>query len=201
MGLLSSSSQFIRYTVEGDPPPDFWNFAASRIASHSFRDIDDTYEELSIGWVAVDNMFDAEFEGASFAIADYLVLALRVDERKVSPAMLKKFCMKEEARILKERQLPRLSRGQKTELKENVKLALMKKTLPTAKVFDLCWNLADGSLLFFSTNDKAQEILENFFKDTFGLPLIRKIPFNIAEQLLDDTERAGLATLQPDIFI
>ncbi len=201
MGLLASSSHFIRYKVEGDPPADFWNFAASRIASHSFRDIDDTYEELSIGWVAVDNMFEAEFAGNSFAVGDHLVIALRVDERKVSPAMLKKFCMKEEERIKKERQIPRLSKSQKTELKENVKLALMKKTLPTAKTFDICWNLTDGSLLFFSTNDKSQEILENFFKDTFGLTLIRQIPFNIAEQLLDDSDKTGLADLQPDIFI
>ncbi len=201
MGLLASSSHFIRYSVEGDPPADFWNVAADCIASHSFRDIDDTYEELSIGWVAVDNMFDAEFAGASFAVGDYLVLGLRVDERKVAPAMLKKFCMKEEERIKKERQLPRLSRGQKTELKENVRLALMKKTLPVAKVYDLAWNLAEGSLLFFSTNDKAQEILENFFKETFGLTLIRQIPFNIAGKLLDDARDDSLAALQPDIFI
>jgi len=121
MGLLSTSTHFVRYAVEGELPADFWNFAAEHIAHAAFRDIDDNYEERSVGWVSVDNMFDSAFAGASFAIADYLVLALRIDERKVAPSVLKKFCLKEEEKIKKEHEIPRLSRRQRVEIKENVR--------------------------------------------------------------------------------
>ena len=49
---------------------------ADRIASFSFRDIDDNMDEYSIGWVSVVNMFDAGFRYASFMNGDYVTLAL-----------------------------------------------------------------------------------------------------------------------------
>ena len=84
MGLLSRTSTFVRYSVEGQLPDNFWDFAAERIVQFSFRDIDDTFDEYSIGWVAVDNMFDSTFAHASYAVGDQIVLSLRIDERKVS---------------------------------------------------------------------------------------------------------------------
>ena len=101
MGLLSNSASFVRYSVEGELPPDFLNFAAERIKEHAFHDIDDSFEERSVGWVSVMNMFDSEFPYASFEVGDYIVLTLRIDERKVSAAALKKFSRKEEERIKK----------------------------------------------------------------------------------------------------
>jgi len=201
MGLLTASANFVRYNVIGELPPDFWNFAADRLAAHAFRDIDDTFDEQSVGWVAVDNMFDSRFAGTSFAVADYLVLSLRIDERKVPPAVLKKFCLKEEDRLKTERQIPRLSRHQKTEIKENVRLSLIKRSVPLASVYDLCWNLSENTLLFFSTNQKAQELLETFFKETFDLRLMLQIPFLTATKFLSPEEQERLDALQPEIFI
>jgi hypothetical protein len=87
------------------------------------------------------------------------------------------------------------------EIKENVRLALLKKSLPTAAVYDLCWNLAQNSLFFFSTNTKVHEVVESLFKDTFGLQLVMQIPFLTAPHLLDEMEQQQLADLRPDIFI
>ncbi len=201
MGLLSNSASFVRYTVEGELPENFWDFAARQIAEDSFRDIDDTFDEQSIGWVSVQNMFDNKFEYASYAVGDNLVLSLRVDERKVSTSILKKFCLKEEERIKKERLIPKLSRTQRLEIKENVKMQLLKRAVPGTAVYDLCWNLADGVLYFFSTNVKAQSILEDFFKDTFGLQIMLQIPYLTAMHLLDADEQEALANIKPEILV
>ncbi len=201
MGLLSSSTSFVRYTVEGDLPPNFWSFADEHIKNFSFRDIDDSYEERSVGWVSVENMFDSEFSYASYAAGDYVVLSLRIDERKVAPAVLNKFCLKEEERIKKEREIPRLNRAHRMEIKENMKLMLLKKAVPVPAVHDLCWNLSDGTLLFFTTNKKAQETLEDFFKDTFGLHVVLQIPYHVASRLLGPEKEQALSDITPDIFI
>ena len=201
MALLSNASSFVRYSVSGEMPENFWEYAAERIRSFAFRDIDDSFEEKSIGWVSVHNMFDSSFTYASYAAGDYIVLALRIDERKVSAAVLKKFCLKEEERIKKEKELPRLSRGHRQEIKESVKLMLLKKALPTPSVYDLFWNLSDSTLYFFSTNKKAQEILETFFKETFNLTLTLQIPYLNAEHLVDEEGRSALKELGADIFI
>ncbi len=201
MGLLSASSSFVRFSVTGELPENFWDFVAERIAMFSFKDIDDSFDEQSTGWVSIHNMFDSEFAYSSYAAGDYIVLSLRIDERKVSPAVLKKFCMKEEERIKKEKQIPRINRGHRQEIKENMRLMLLKRAVPVPAVYDLSWNLADSTLLFYSTNKKAHELLEHFFKETFGLTLTLQIPYLTAEHLVAADRQDDLAAITPEILI
>ena len=121
MALLTGSASFTRFTVAGELPGSFWDFVAERVAAHSFKDIDDTMDEYSIGWVSVADMFDAGFAYSSYAAGDYVALTMRIDERKVTPAVLKKFIMKEEERFKRERQIPRLSRSVRLEIKDRVR--------------------------------------------------------------------------------
>ena len=201
MGLLSGTSTFVRYSVEGQLPDKFWDFAAERIVQFSFRDIDETFDEYSIGWVAVDNMFDSNFAHASYAVGDQIVLSMRIDERKVSPTLLKKFSLKEEDRLKKERQIPRLSRSQRVQIKEDIRLQLVKKALPVPSVYDLSWNLADNTVLFYSISSKAQSILEDFFKECFGFTVILQVPYLAAANLLDDSQQERLKEIQPEILV
>jgi hypothetical protein len=201
MGMLSRTSTFVRYSVEGQLPDNFRDFAAERIAQFSFQDIDDTFDEYSIGWVAVDNMFDSAFAYASYAVGDQVVLSLRIDERKVSKILLKKFSLKEEERLKKERQIPRLSRSQRVQIKEDIRLQLIKKALPSPSVYELSWNLANNTVLFFSISTKAQSMLEDFFKECFGLTIILQVPYLAAANLLDHSEQERLKEIQPEILV
>ena len=177
MGLLTGSASLTRFSVVGELPESFWDFAAERIAAQSFKDIDDTMDEYSIGWVSVADMFDAGFAFSSYAAGDYVTLTMRVDERKVTPSVLKKFVMKEEERIKREQQIPRLSRAARVEIKERIRTELVRKSPPVPSTYDLCWNLAENTLLFFSTSKKAMALLEDLFKETFHLSLILQIPW------------------------
>jgi DNA recombination-dependent growth factor C len=201
MGLLTNSASFVRFNVEGDPPTDFWDFAAERIRKHAFRDIDDNYDERSIGWVSCLDMFDSEFAYASYTVGDYLIISLRIDERKVPAAALKKFTLKEEGRIKRERQIPRLSRDHRQEIKENMRLVLLKKAIPIPAVYDMAWNLSDNTVMFFSTSQKAIGSLEEFFKETFDLHLMMQIPYISAGHLLPADQVDVLAYIHEEILI
>jgi len=191
----------MRFTVEGELPDQFWDFVAERVVEHSFTDIDDNMEEYSIGWVSVANMFDSEFAYASYAAGDYVTLSMRIDERKVSPAVLKKFSMKEEERIKREKQVPKLSRSARLEIKERVRTELVRKSAPIPVIYDLCWNLTNNTLLFFSTSKKAMIQLEDLFRDTFDLSIMLQIPWTAAVHIADEQLVAGLDNLQPAILI
>jgi hypothetical protein len=191
----------MRFSVEGEVPDSFWDFVAERVAAHSFQDIDDSLDEYSIGWVSVANMFDADFSYASYAAGDYVVLSLRVDERKVSSAVLKKCVLKEEERLKRERQVPRLSRSVKLEIRERVRTQLVRKSVPVPAVYDIIWSLANSTLFFFTTNKKAMVLLEEFFKETFGLSLVLQVPWNIALHLADPACAENLDTLRPEILV
>lgn len=202
MALLKGSASCVRFRVDGELPSNPFEFIAGKVASYSFRDIDESYDESSIGWVSVVNMFDSTFSYSSHICGDYVLLTLRIDERKVSSAVLKKLTQKEEERIKKEKQIPRIGRAMKVEMRERIKTELMRKSVPIPAIYDLCWNLSDSTLLFFSTNKKAQAVLEDYFKESFGLRLQQQIPYNIAEQLLSNTELSErLEIITPTIFI
>ncbi|MCI5162628.1 MAG: DNA recombination-dependent growth factor C [Candidatus Electrothrix sp. AX5] len=201
MGLLSGSASFTRFTVEGEVPENFWDFVAQRVTEHSFQDIDDTIDEHSIGWVSVADMFDSEFAFSSYAAGDYVVLSMRVDERKCSPAVLRKFTAKEESRLKQEQGVRRLSRNVRLEIKERIRAEMVRKSPPIPAVYDLCWNLSDNTLLFFTNSRKALALLEDLFRETFELSLIMQIPWNNALQLTDPETAERLNDLQPALLI
>ena len=201
MGFIKGTAGFVRFSVEGDLPENIWDFIADRITTFSFRDIDDTYEEDSLGWVSVTNMFDTEFDFASYAAGNYVTLSMRLDERKISSVIVKKFVAKEEERIKKEKEIPKIPRSMRVEIKERIESELMRKAPPMPSVFDLCWNLENSTLIFFSTNKKAQALLEDLFKETFGLNIMQQIPYLCGEHLLDENEMDKLVKITPDFFV
>ncbi|MDK9705420.1 MAG: recombination-associated protein RdgC [Desulforhopalus sp.] len=201
MGFLKGSASFVRFSVDGTLPDNPLDFIAKRIIGFSFQDIDETYDEYSIGWVSVLNMFDTKFAFASYVAGEYITLTLRIDERKVSPAILKKIVQKEEERVRQEQQVPKLSRSTKVQIKERIRTELMRKAIPIPSTFELCWNLTNSTLLFFSTNKKVHSILEDFFKESFGLLLRQQIPYTTAEHLVGGEQLPRLERLTQEIFV
>lgn len=201
MGFLKGTASFVRFSVDGTLPDNPLDFIAKRVLGFAFKDIDETYDEYSIGWVSILNMFDTRFAYASYVAGEYITLTLRIDERKVSPAILKKIVQKEEERVRLEQQVPKLSRSTKVQIKERIRTELMRKAIPIPSTFELCWNLSNSTLLFFSTNKKIHSILEDFFKESFGLLLRQQIPYTTAEHLIREDQVARLEGLSPEIFV
>jgi DNA recombination-dependent growth factor C len=201
MSFLKGSVSFVRFSVEGELPENSLDFIAKRILAFSFQDIDETYDEYSIGWVSIFNMFDTQFAFASYVSGDYITLTLRIDERKVSPPILKKFVQKEQERVRQEQQVPKLSRTIKVQIKEKIRTELMRKAMPIPSTFELCWSLSSSTLLFFSTNKKVHTLLEDFFKESFGLLIRQQIPFTTAEHLVEEAHLFRLESLSADIFV
>jgi len=119
----------------------------------------------------------------------------------VPSAVLKKYCMKEEERVRKEKQVPKLSRGHRLEIKESIKLMLTKKAAPMPAVYDLCWNLANNTVLFFSASAKVHMALEDLFKETFGLHLVLQVPYLAAAHLLNPAQEAELAAMNSSVLL
>ncbi len=201
MGFIKGTASYVRFAVEGELPENIWDFIADRVVSFAFRDIDETYDEDSLGWVSVSNMFDTDFDYASYASGNYVTLSMRLDERKVSGAIVKKFVQKEEERIKKEKQIPKIPRSMRVEIKERIQNELMRKALPVPSVFDLCWTLENGTLLFFSTNKKAQALLEDLFKESFVMTIIQQIPYLCGEHMLEEEGADKLVQITPDVFM
>jgi len=115
--------------------------------------------------------------------------------------ILKKCVLKEEERIKRQRQVPSLARSARLEIRERVRTQLVSKSVPVPAVYDLCWNLSEGTLFFFSTSKKAMVLLEDLFRESFDLSLVLQIPWLIAGHLADDAAGHRLDDLRPAILV
>ena len=143
-----------------------------------------------------------DFSGSTYAYGTYLVFALRIDRKTISPKVVKKHFEIESARQLAESGRQYLTRNEKQTIKDQVIDRLNVKIPATPHVYDVIWNYEESVLWFFSNLKAANEELETLFLRTFDLTLIRVIPYTAAHlgSGLTDSEKDNLLKLSPTDF-
>ena len=184
MGLLRGSLSLSRYQVKGDTPPDFWDFVDRRIRANLFLDIEDSTEEQAVGWVSAHYYFDTSFAYASYALDPYVVLGLRWDRRRVPAGLIKKYHTLEVRKALDAREGRGLSRADREDLKEKVRLDLLRRTPPSTQVFEVCWDTQRGEVWLGSAGRGVRDLFEDLFRRTFDLQPWPRIPYLLAGDLL-----------------
>lgn len=186
MGVMSASSGFTRYRIIEDIPDELWSAIPDKLYARAFQEIEDTSDERSIGWVAIENFLDNAWRENSPLKADYLAFTFRMDTRRISPAVYKKhlqLAMEQAQRALPEHK-KYLSKDRKKELKENVKARLMQRSFPIPAVTDAVWDRSRNLVWLTSTNSKTRAAFEDLFAQTFDLHLEPLTPYYLAASIL-----------------
>lgn len=171
MGILSGALTARRYRVVGDVPDGFRDSYADSLRSYAFRDKASlgSGEEL-VGWVEVHNLLDAGFEDLNRWLYDrYAIFSLRVDKKVLPAKLFRAHLDKRVEAWCQEHQRSRCPASVRGELKELLEFEMMQKTLPRVSVYEVCWNITDGWLLFHNLSDRANERFIKIFFETFGL--------------------------------
>lgn len=180
MGLLSATTSLTRYKVDGKLEDPILDTIAAGLKNNTISDIDDNPSEQAIGWAGFQDPFNPNFDGSSFMIGTYIVFALRVDKKSVPTKMVQKHYAIESAKRLKELGRDFLSANEKRMVKDHVINLLNLKMPSTPNVYDVVWLYEMGDLWFFSNLKSANEALETLFIKSFGVSLVRNIPYTMA---------------------
>lgn len=198
MGLLANTVSLCQFQVLGElPSSDLSSWVGEALAAHGFVPIDQGPEELSIGWVEIDDSKSSAFaEPQSYERDHYLCFALRRDQRRVPARLLRAHLEQAQADFLAANPgMQRINKQKKEELKEAVRGQLLSRTLPEPAMFDAVWDTRRGLLSFTSLSPKVIELFENQFKQSFpGLRLVALHPFARAEQVLPEAQRPALTS-------
>ena len=188
MGLLSASSSFTRYRIIEEVPASLYREVPERLLRNAFRDIDDTADERSFGWVSFENWLNPSWREAPPEKADFFAFTMRLDTRRVAPAVFKKhFQLAIDAYKESLEEGKRfVSKDRKKELKEQTRLKLMARALPVPAVFDAAWNRRTNRLWLATTNTKVRGLFEDLFTLTFDLHLEPLNPFFLGVSLLGE---------------
>lgn len=189
MGFLSAFSSITRYRVVGDVDERLWEDIPDILKKFSFQDIDEVVDELSFGWVCFDNMLDNMWHTSSPYKGEYVCFSLRIDKRKIPPAVFKKYYQLALEEIAsEEKDLRYIPKNKKQEIKENVRLRLLQKILPVPSVTDIIWDFKKGYVYLFTTNKSTKEIFIDLFQRSFNLGLAQIIPYELGKILEKELE-------------
>ncbi len=202
MGFLSSSVSFIRYEVVGEKDPLLWENIPDILKRDAFVEIEDSIEEMGAGWVAFENLLDVSWRSSSPYRGEYVVFGLRMDRRKISPAVFKKYCAMalEEFLELEGEKIKYIPRNRKQEIRENVRMKLLSKTLPVPSLFDVIWKYSEDMLYFSSVNKGVRQVFEELFLKSFSLKLIPLTPGSLLKRC-DSSLFEVFSSYKGEIFI
>ena len=204
MSFLRPSVSFTRFRLSEPAPAELWTAIPAKLKQFAFRDIDDIPEERSWGWVNFDDMLDAEWTISVPEKGHYLAFSLRLDTRRISPAVLRKhiaLALREEERRNREEGKTFVSRARKKEIKEMIQAKLMMRTLPVPAEFNVIWDTRQNMVLLASTHGKVIELFCNHFAATFELNLEQLTPYSLATHFLGENIAVKLDSLTPTTFV
>ncbi len=183
MGIFSGTLSYARYFVEGDLPRDFKNIYPERIQHYAIRDLSlDSEEEEMVGWTNAHSILDRNFTPETLFFNEYIIFSLRIDKWKIPPTLLKAHIIEAERKFRQEFDKEHLSNREKKLIKEQVKIELKRKLLPSITVYDLCWQPDAGILRFWNLSPKINQLMIELFEKTFRLSLVPLSPYTLAER-------------------
>ena len=204
MALLGASCSFTRFRIIDPVPKELWLNIPAKLKQFAFQDIDDIAEERGWGWVSFEDMLDSEWRSAPPEKGAYLAFSLRLDTRRIPPAVMKKhvaIAVRAEEEKIHEAGKKFIGRERKKELQEQVKLRLMSRFLPIPAVFEVVWATDTNCVYLASTQAKLIELFTNYFTLTFDLNLEQLTPYALAASFLDDKMLTRLDALEPTSFM
>jgi DNA recombination-dependent growth factor C len=204
MGLLHGSCAFTRFIVSDALPQDYREEFPIKISRFAFRGLDEiSQEERSVGWVNIMDMFDSRFPENEFFKDPYIALSWRVDVRRVPAQALKQACRQAENDVKKEEGLEFLPKSRRQEIKESLRLQLLKRAIPSTKTYDMVWDSNSGLVLFSAVNNRLCDEFAEYFQKTFELGLTSVYPLALARQTLekDALNPELLEALGPSIHV
>lgn len=201
MGVYAKSVSFSRYFVRGDLPKDFNAWVLERLERFQFQEIDDSDADRAYGWVELDSLLPPDFQRGLAQKGAYVAFSLRIDSRKVPPALLRKHYLLAEQRLRQQQPRP-LSRQQRQELRKTVARELLARQLPQPSLYDVVWQPTARRLWLFATSPKVREVFESLFRETFELDLFLLFPYTLAQDLLpSEALRDRLELLAPALLV
>lgn len=169
MPLLTGAMSARRYAVVAEfDEGGLRDAIPERLAEEAFREpLSAARGGENYGWVTLENLCDVDFAPNRVLFNQYACFSLRIDNKRLPGRLVKALLDLRIRAWLKESGRERVPGPVKKEMLEQIELELYPRQLPTVAVHDVCWDLAAGTVWFFSTSNKANELFRTLFAKTF----------------------------------
>ncbi|RLB70373.1 MAG: exonuclease [Deltaproteobacteria bacterium] len=196
MGFLATSASVGYFQVTGSlNPQEKYQDLPEKLSAQGFRSIEQSADELSTGWVQLDDYDCSDFTSTDSCWRDhYLSFSLRQDRRRIPAALLKREVVKLCEKFLAGQPTLRfVPKGEKEQIRDQARSSLLARTLPTPSFYDVVWDTDQQLLRFCSLGQNTIDSFQGLFHQTFpGLRLQLFHPLARATQILPEQLRETL---------
>lgn len=195
MSLLQGTVSLKRFLVLGPVPAEKDLLAG--LEQDQFRPFQDGLEEERLGWCDWRNPLIVPPDGNWVSQDRFAVFALRMDTRRVPPALLKAHVDLRLQSLQREKDLAFVGKEARISLADEVKVELLRKVLPTPRMVEVAWDLKGGVLWTTASSSKAQGALSSLFIKSFGCEIHPLAPLVLAGRLCPELPVESLMALDP----
>jgi hypothetical protein len=198
-GVMKGAATYMKFHVRGEPLEPFHDKAMARIRTRMFQHLapeDDA--AVSVGWVPVERPYDEEiaFRSDGVFFGSYLNLALRIDRWKFPNALVRSKMNAAEREWKNKTGKSRLSKAEKTELRDLVERKLRRDGVPTIKVADFTWDTSKGVVRFFGKSKATLEFFHELFEKTFSVKLVPATAYTLGALVVSKDLVETLTTVE-----
>jgi DNA recombination-dependent growth factor C len=200
VGILKGAPTVTRYRLADAVPSDYTEeFIGERLKKFAFRDIENSSEESSSGWVELLDALNWDFGEGSYRIGPNYAFTMRLDQRKLPGKILNRYYVIREAEVVEK--TGRKPNGvRRKELKEALRLELLRRCLLTTDLYEVVWLTGRQEIWLSGGGEKLRALFEDLWGRTFGIAIRMLVPVTIGLELLDDDGRLRLLGLKPSLF-
>ncbi len=190
MGFLATSTSVCYFQVSGTMNPQNKHpELQEKLATEGFRSIEQSADELSTGWVQLDDYDCSDFDFPHNCWRDqHLCFTLRQDRRRIPAILLKRQVAQLCEQFLAEKPtLNYVPKMEKEQIRDQARSLLLVRTLPTPSFYDVIWDTDRQLVRFCSLSQNAIDSFQGLFHQTFpGLRLQLFHPLARATQILPE---------------
>lgn len=183
MGIRSASATFSRFHVEAPVQRGFWKHVDGALKQGAFSGMTEDQSQSS-GFASWDDLFDTDFEEASYHKGEYVAFQLRTDRRRVPPILIRQQTRLAVEAHREDHEGKWPSRKERERIREDVVLRLLGQTLALPAGCDVTWNTRENRLLVGSTARKTLETVWERVEDHLRLHPVPLYHVRWALQLL-----------------
>jgi recombination associated protein RdgC len=196
-GRMSPLGFFVKSNVED------WDKVLDQMTRYRFQELDPaTGAQQAFGWVELHDPFGTRFEKPSVFYGEHIVgLAMRVDSISVPASQVKLHLAKRVKERLAQEQKERLAKSELKDMKEALTAEMLRRALPTIKVYEMLYHTATGRLWFFGKSKGVVQTFLDLFYETFAVAMVPDSPYTAARELLTEEETDSLFELEQASFV
>ena len=178
-----------RFQVLEAPQSVTWQWVLEHLEAAAISPIGvEEPREEALGWchpftgdpAGKGNLGSQVYDGA-------MVFGLRIDSKKIPGTLFRlqlKSALDALSRVTPDAPVgARLSKNTRELAKERIKQELLLRTLPSVRLVEVVWFLNSGEIWLLSPGTAMSDVFQKLFEETFGLPLVPRVPGTLAIDL------------------